>query len=292
MKFNINAFKRVTPTDRKTLAPYLYNNPFRCCEFSFNNLVIWGDSYQMKWNIFEDRLILSLGDFFPYMPLGKPFSAEQLKEISDSIISQGGAGSFIHFSQDYISATPELDKYFYVESDEDDNDYLYQTEKLFELSGKKLSKKRNLIRQFEKLFPEYECKKLTKELMRECIEFSDGISNGISSSLDTEKDALANAEKYFNELECEGLVLLVEEKIVAFSFFSPINSDTYCVNFEKSLNEFKGASQMINFKTAKYLIGKCKYINREQDLGLPGLRKAKRSYSPYEMILPLTLKVK
>lgn len=290
---DIKDFKNITPSDRDIIYPYLMDNKFQCCEFSFNNLVIWGDSYQIKWMIYKKRLILYLGVFgYAYMPLGEPFTAEELKAISDSILSQGGSGSLINFAKEYISEIINVEEYFTVESNMDSADYLYSTEKLFNLSGKKLSKKRNLIRQFEKIYPDYKSEMLTKKLMEDCVRLTEMFKVGTSSSLDAEKIAFSNAERHFDDLKCEGIVLSVNDQVVAFSFFSQVNRDTYCINFEKSLYEFKGASQMINFKTAEYLLDKCKYINREQDLGIPGLRKAKLSYSPEELLVPLTLEPK
>ena len=90
------------------------------------------------------------------------------------------------------------------------------------------------------------------------------------------KKAFAN----FGELELQGLKIAQGRDLVAFSVFSRLSSNMADVHFEKFDPLIKGASQMIKWETAKFLAGKYKYINREQDLGIEGLRQAKRSYSP------------
>ena len=88
----------------------------------------------------------------------------------------------------------------------------------------------------------------------------------------------------YRELGLHGLSLLSGGNIEAFAIFSPINSDSWTVHFEKARSDCKGAAQVINQRTAQYLLGKCEYINREQDLGIPGLRQAKQSYLPDRML--------
>ncbi len=108
----------------------------------------------------------------------------------------------------------------------------------------------------------------------------------VPRSLVEESDAMDMAFSHWNDLGLSGLMLMVKDEIVAFAVFSPLSSDTWDVHFEKSDMAFKGAAQMINYETAKFLKGTARYINREQDLGISGLRKAKLSYVPHALIEP------
>jgi len=93
--------------------------------------------------------------------------------------------------------------------------------------------------------------------------------------------ALRRAFELFDDLEGEGLVVLVDGRVVAFSIFSRHIDGTCLVNFEKADHGMSGLSQYLNRVTAERLLGKgCLFVNREQDLGIPGLRKSKRSYDP------------
>jgi hypothetical protein len=110
----------------------------------------------------------------------------------------------------------------------------------------------------------------------------------ISQELVIELSAMEKAFDHFEDLGLEGLALMADRQMVAFSIFSPLNHDTWNVQFEKSDFDYKGAAQVINHQTALYLKDRCRYINREQDLGIKGLRQAKMSYEPETLFIPHT----
>ena len=115
------------------------------------------------------------------------------------------------------------------------------------------------------------------------LEWENG-SSRTDHPLSIESKAIGRAIEYFDDLKLEALGLFSSNRLEAYSVFSRFCNDTCLVHFEKSNPEQKGAFQTINHETAKYLKDKCLFINREQDLGLPGLRKAKQSYHPDFMI--------
>jgi len=110
-----------------------------------------------------------------------------------------------------------------------------------------------------------------------------------AKDLEDEFTAIERAFENFDRLGFEGIALWVKNRLVAFCVFSRLNHDTYNIQFEKSDIAFKGAAQVINQETTKYLRNKCVYLNREQDLGIKGLRQAKLSYEPERLIVPQTL---
>ncbi|MCX6349564.1 MAG: phosphatidylglycerol lysyltransferase domain-containing protein, partial [Candidatus Aureabacteria bacterium] len=104
-----------------------------------------------------------------------------------------------------------------------------------------------------------------------------------------EREAIARAFRYFRELNLEGTVLLAGEKLLAFAIHDRLNRTTAVVHFEKSDPKVKGAAQAINRETARRLRGRYELINREQDMGIAGLRQAKRSYDPETIVTPYML---
>ena len=102
--------------------------------------------------------------------------------------------------------------------------------------------------------------------------------------VENERKAINRALNHYCELGFEGLMLMAGNELKAYAVFSRINSNSYTVQFEKADLECKGASQVITNQTAKYLLDKCEFINREQDLGIEGLRHAKQSYMPILML--------
>jgi hypothetical protein len=164
--------------------------------------------------------------------------------------------------------------------------------KLNELKGKKLHKKRNLISQFKNSYPDYKVHLFKKGYKKEALGLARELMDRHckpSKTLDQEYGAMQSAMDHFDALDLEGIAIFVNNKLVAFTIFSRLNHSTYDIQFEKADMNFKGASQMINHETAKSLKNKCQYLNREQDLGIKGLRQAKISYDPLQLIIPYTL---
>jgi hypothetical protein len=161
-------------------------------------------------------------------------------------------------------------------------EYIHLSERLVKLSGRKLSKKKNHISQFYKKYSNVKKEIITSENIKKCIELSE--LNAVEGNQNHSEEILAlkKAAENFEILELDGMMLYVGSKCVAFSIFSKHIDGSCLIHFEKSDYTYKGASQVINKVTAEYLVEKyhCRYINREQDLGVEGLRKNKLSYDP------------
>lgn len=288
INLDISGFKPVELSDKAVFTERLAELNRMSCECNFNNLFCWGEACLMRWHMLRERIILfSMQEREIQMPLGKYFTPAELAEISDFFIAHDYSfGSFFDVPEEYIQAFPEIEKYFKVSCSEDYADYIYQVSDLADLSGSKLSKKRNLIKQFEREHPNHRVVSISQADAHETLKLALRLNTFLDHShyLLEENSALHKAFTYFDQLEIEGLIVFVDDEPVAFTVFSRQNHDSYDIHFEKASRDFKGASQFINHETAKLLSGKCKYLNREQDLGLPGLRKAKRSYAPDFML--------
>ena len=225
--------------------------------------------------LFVDDLML--------MPVGKALAMPDLLAVSDMLRRQGKSGNFVLVDQDFVKDNPGLANFFNVKIDLDNGDYIYSSQKLVDLPGNKLHKKRNLINQFLALYPDYICQPLKPLDLDDCLKLSRKWCRQRTCQeldFDHETSALKRALRNFNELELHGLKISHGGELIAFSIFSELSSNMADVHFEKFDPEIKGIGQVINWETAKSLSPKYKYINREQDLGLEGLRQAKKSYSP------------
>jgi hypothetical protein len=192
----------------------------------------------------------------------------------------------------YIQRHPELEICFRIAAQPDASDYIYAVEKLAALKGRKLQKKKNLMAQFKRNNPDYRVVPITGEVKTACWKLAQDLlarNLQISRSIREEHTALGRALAEFAKIGFGGLALLVAEKPVAFSIFSPLNRDMYDIHFEKADPDYKGAAQVINHATAAHLAPLCRFLNREQDLGIPGLRQAKRSYDPTRIEVPYKL---
>ncbi len=192
-----------------------------------------------------------------------------------------------------ITATPES------------GDYIYRTENLSSLSGKKLSRKRNHIHQFQSKHPDfsfellsvnniYAAKSIEEKWLEENKSFA--IEDGSLSDLESEKEiifyALDNFETFSKSCQMTGGVLFVQKEPVAFCIASLLSPSVTDVHFEKCLYDFgrDGGYAVINNEFSKTV--ETEFINREEDLGIEGLRKAKLSYYPERVLEKFLLEVK
>ena len=178
---------------------------------------------------------------------------------------------------------------YQIEYDRDQADYVYETEKLATLSGKKLHGKRNHINKFKIMYEDrWSYEPMTKDNVEDCFQMALKWRNENGCEEDSEKNAeicvTLNSLRLFEELGLKGGVLRIDGEVAAFTVGEPICSDTFCVHIEKAYAEVQGAYPMINQQFVSHECMDYKYVNREEDTGAEGLRKAKMSYRPVFMV--------
>ncbi len=157
-------------------------------------------------------------------------------------------------------------------------DYIYEREKLTTLSGKHLQQKRNHINKFKALYPNYEYKPMTKDMFKDCFELAK------QWNIPDELTAMQNMMRYWDELDMLGGTIFVDGKLVAFTFGNPLSENTLDVNIEKADTEYEGSFTIINNEFVKHLPEHYSFINREEDMGIDGLRTSKLSYHPHLLL--------
>ena len=170
----------------------------------------------------------------------------------------------------------------------DSADYVYETEQLAQLHGKKLQAKRNHCNRFEAAYPDYRVLPLTADQLPRCRAFTDEwyrlhFLENDPADYALEQRAIGLAFDHFDALGMTGLVLEVEGEVVAFAMGNPIRPDMFDVNFEKARADMNGPYPMINREFARRIAQEqpqYRFLNREDDMGLEGLRRAKESYIP------------
>ncbi|MEG2770500.1 MAG: phosphatidylglycerol lysyltransferase domain-containing protein, partial [Oscillospiraceae bacterium] len=173
---------------------------------------------------------------------------------------------------------------FEFEYSRDECDYVYASEALQNLQGKKMQKKRNHVAKFLKQNPDFVTEKITKENISEVIAFDNKwaklTDNVGDKGIAKEHKAVDLVLENYFKLPLEGCLIRVDEKIIAFSYGSAISDKVFCTHVEKALYEVEGAYNIINREFARLFCKDYLYINREDDVGSEGLRKAKLSYKP------------
>ena len=223
------------------------------------------------------------GEYDYLLPLGEGSLCERVQRL------RCAAGEKLTMSLVPEAALAELRQEFNFTAVEEPDiaDYMYRAEDLAYLAGKKYSKKRNLIHQFEKLYPDFSLEPITKDnahMIEKCCEH-DWSDAGLSELAMYENEHTREVLRDFAAYGCTGYALRTGGEIAAFCIGEAMG-DTLIVHIEKARREYKGAFQMINCLFAKTELEKCgvRYVNREDDVGDEGLRQAKQSYFPEYML--------
>lgn len=258
------------------------------CEYTFGNLCLWSAAYRTKIARYKDFLICRWGkdDNIAYsVPIGTGDFKNAVLEIINDAKSLGIKAHFAGITETYKNL---LNEYFPGEfvfsHDDGDNDYIYNVSDLANLSGKKYHSKRNHISNFKRNYPDWSYEEITDENISECIELH---SNWIYDKNDNDSDysfefeAVLSGFENYKKLGMIGGIIKVESEAIAYTYGEPLNEECFVTHFEKAPADIQGAYSIINQEFAKRLLEKgFEFVNREEDLGIEGLRKAKQSYKP------------
>lgn len=278
-------WKDITFEDKQVFEQFYKYKTSRGCELSFSNNYLWVSHYGTKWSIVEDCLVF----YNPHrdsvsLPIGaNPYKAleallryyeEQNKPFMMHLVTKE---QFDALEQQYPGR-------FTIEYVRDVADYIYEADSLGNLAGKKLHAKRNHINRFVENHPEWVYEKITDENIEECLEMAQKWREINKCDEDKEKSAeicvTLRALKERDKIGLTGGAIRTKAGIVAFSLGAPLTEDTFVVHIEKAFGEIQGAYPIINREFVLHAAKGYRYINREEDMGEEGLRKAKMSYNP------------
>lgn len=302
-------FRELTYADRELVQSYTIGAECRNCDYNFINLMSWQFIYHAQIAIHRDHLFIrfeSDGHSAYLPPLTRPpydcatmgeAYAQALLDLVEHT-QQAGENFRIMGACEGMLARFErvLPGKFSATADPSYTDYLYDREALATLAGKKLQPKRNHANRFERTYPNYEYRPLTPDLVQECWRLEEQWAAAHSESsarlnADDEQHSMRRVFKHWDELGAIGGAILVEGRVVAFTFGGPINYDTFDVCCEKADTSYEGAYAIINREFVRHLPEQYLLINREEDLGLEGLRRAKLSYQPKHLLQKYTITI-
>lgn len=276
-------------SDKDWIEPYLKKENSRSCDYSFGNIYMWDKRYRKQITTAGDRLIIKLIysklPFFAF-PIGSGGlspSIERMKEIN----AESGLPLFIRAVTDEQKALLEAEYpgRFFFTPDRNSFDYIYSAEKMANYSGRKLHAKRGHCNRFERSM-NWDFLRLTPELIPACLDMLDAWINEYdtpSNGIEDEKEAILRGFQHWEELGLEGGVLRAEGRIIGFTVGEQNTDDTFNVHFEKAFADIGGAYPMVNREFARQILRDhpgVLYLNREEDLGLHNLRKAKKDFYP------------
>lgn len=301
--------KKISLADKPIFDKYFQNYFPQISEFTFTNLFMWRIRYKLLYLEWNEHLIVFSKDYlkgqkssisekengiFFFPPIG-PNPAEIIIEI----FNQFEEAEFHRIPESVYELLMKHKSFPYLNlsivEDHDNWDYVYDVPNLINLPGNQYRQNRRWLNKFLENYP-FEFKILTEDLiekvkklqlewciMRECEEDED---------LEQEQEAIYEALDNFTTLGFKGAIICIDDKCAAYTFGEMLNPETVVIHVEKAHIQFEGGYQAINNLFLKNCWENVKFVNREQDLGIEGLRKAKESYKPIRMIKKSIIKYK
>jgi len=295
-------FQPVSLENKNLFDKFFRQRRYEGSEKTFTNLHMWQECYNVEWVLIENFLCVKgrLKNMnFVLPPFG--LTDQGIEAAVDQLIEYFKENNLPFLMRAVSPEKKELLEALYPQKftfteEPDVFDYVYLAEDLINLAGRKYHRKRNHIKRFEKEYPGYQYVPLTDELIEPCIinlkEWC--IKKGCEDDEDLlcERDAVINAFEGFSQLDYIGGVILINNNIEAFTFGEALNEDTVLIHAEKANSDINGIYQVINQEFLKRNWSQMKYVNREEDLGIEGLRKSKLSYYPNKMIVKYKAEIK
>jgi hypothetical protein len=292
--------------DKAILDEYLKGYRYDTSGLSFSSLYMWRDINDFSWEIIGDYLCvvgmshleLEEGIILPFMefPMTKTgsYDIDKLRDTvlkaKEKIEEAGYPFSIRLVPKELVHLLEEaFPDQLEIEDDRPNYDYVYERESLIELKGRELHKKKNHLNYFVKNY-QFEYKELTEDMSEMVMDFIKAFNAKKEipahewELLMMEEKAMQDVFENLQEAELLAGAIIIDDKIEAVSVGGLLNEDTVSVHIEKANTEYRGLYQMINREFCKRMPEHIKYVNREEDMGLPGLRKAKLSYKPVRLV--------
>lgn len=283
-------FHDICLDDKKLFDKFMFPDKATHSQYNFTNLFMWKHELKPVICVYEGYLCVKTkyyGHQMALFPIGK--TLEGAKPAIDMILDTFGENiTFVALNDEKTDTLKKLypDKFKFYEN-RNNCDYVYLTEKLITLSGKKLHAKRNHINKFLSTY-DFEYKSLNRDLLKYCeeIELKWLASKDDMSDADKKSEYLStmNVLDNFEFLGCRGGIIFIDGKPSAYSIGEMMSENTALIHIEKSDGKIEGLYPIINQLTCKNEFSDSVFVNREEDMGLEPLRKAKLSYHPYTLL--------
>lgn len=279
-------FRKITPEDRALLHPYFSGAGLRGCEDSFSCVYLWGEQ---EVTVCDDVPLILRRHYFSHsyaMPLAGDRAALIEALRGDAHEHGHRLRLFAALKEDVDFLQAQFPGQFSFEPMRNSFDYIYEIDRLCELRGKSLQSKRNFCNRFEAAHPNYRVEPLTAAHLPRLAEFAElwyALHASTGEDYGGEQRALSRAFSAFDALGFEGIALLDADTLVGFAVGSRMSETVFDIHFEKALADVPGAYPMVNREFARLLRERhpdLRLINREDDMGIAGLRSAKESYHP------------
>lgn len=302
---NFPEFRELEIEDREILKASLDRLPPETADQNFTSLFMWRHNYDVKISQLNGTFCLYCtppleGEFF-FPPVGEERVLESAEACFTFLKGQDKQPLIGRASETFVKRYFADRTRFSAREDRDSSEYVYLTEHLINLSGRSYHGQRNHIRKFKQMYPNFSLELVGPANVPECLELAEewfamkwhGLSErpGINPEalayqqglMEDERVAIQELFSHFRELQLTGLAIRVDGRIRAFSVGEPLNKDTVVIHLEKADHAYRGLSQFICQAFCEHVWADYTFINREEDLGFEGLRRAKLALGPHHL---------
>lgn len=290
---HILTLEPITLDSKKTIDSYFKKKCTLSSEFTFTNLFMWQKSYDMHYALLDGMLTImpkhGSGPRSATYPIGDGDSKGAVKKILDYFEHTGDTPLLRLYNE---CSKEQLEKdfpdTFIFTDDVNSYDYVYKTDDLINLSGNKYHGKRNHVNRFKSTY-DYEYHRMTPDYKNRCIDMFNGwVENKKDSvaGIDEQKEAVMTLLENWENLDIIGGCLTVDGEMAAFSFGEQLCADgsMAVIHLEHANTEYSGSFAAMNQQFLEHEWSGFEYVNREEDMGIEGLRRAKESYRPIFMV--------
>jgi hypothetical protein len=305
---NNTRLKPLLKKDFDLLKPYYQSFKSEAHDFNLTNLIIWRNKYDLHTIELDGYLWICFYPRDPSLtafsePIGDHSEEQALKQSTLSLLefcrSEGRPLRFRYVSLAFKTLLEEwkilgdinvVATHFFT--NEDSYDYCYLLEDLVNLTGKRYHRKKNNLNQFDKLFRDRNHHEIINQnnaldalLVARgwCVDSGCSENQDLCKEFEGIKDILTDWE-FYSARGVEGIIIYVDGLPKAFSIGEPLTEDMFLIHIEKASHDIQGIYAAINHRLAAQISGRFVYVNREQDLGIEGLKKAKQAYNPHHMV--------
>ncbi len=280
------SFRPIEKSDIDTIKYFTLHSGVMSCDFTLCGIYLWGIYYGYEMCVFEDTLFIKGRDEFGKEAFALPIGALPTEDA-------------VAIVRDYCAQRSIKPRFSFVPAEKTDafeggrmqkldgwSDYIYESESLANLSGKKLHKKKNRFNKFVKTYPDYRFESITSEnisLVRDFYSRFLAENPSDSERLAAEEKIIARLMDEYAELGLNGGMITVDSEVIAFALGERVG-DTLYVHFEKANRAFDGAYEAMNCLFVRNFADGAHYVDREEDMGDLGLRQAKTAYCPVRFV--------
>lgn len=290
--------EEITIEKKELFNQYLKRKCSQNSEFTFTNLFMWRKSYDMRYVILNDMLCIMpqhkggpRSATFPVGFIGEDGKEKEIVPVIEELLAYFkdiGAEPLIRLYDEITvqKLTQAFPGKFLITEDVGSFDYVYSVQELSNLSGKRFHAKKNHVNKFMRLYP-WEYRPISAENVAECLQvFEQWYQNRADEVAGLDEEYEAVRELFFNweKLDVSGGSLWVDGSMIAFSVGEPLCDKMAVIHLEHADTAYEGAFAMMNQQFLKNRWQEFEYVNREEDMGIPGMRKAKESYHPVFMV--------